>query len=135
MAIQGPRRPGAPQVAACQAESDTTAGSAQTVPEANFARAESDTYFASFVKDGALGKLVHSRELADADKQAVVRMNRDTLYSTGVFELDAGPVTITLPDAEGRFMSLLLINQDHYNPATIYDPGPHRITREQVGTR
>ena len=107
----------------------------QPVTTANFARAESDNYFASFVKDGALGKLVHSRELADVDNQAVVRMNRDTLYSTGVFDLDAGPVTITLPDAKGRFMSLLLINQDHYNPATIYEPGSHQITREQAGTR
>jgi hypothetical protein len=26
-------------------------------------------------------------------------MNRDTLYSAAVFDLDAGPVTITLPDA------------------------------------
>jgi hypothetical protein len=121
-------------LAACQADGDST-GSAQTVTEANFARAESDTYFASFVKDGAFGKLVHSRELADVDNQTVVRLNRDTLYSTGVFDLDAGPVTITLPDANGRFMSLLLINQDHYNPATFYEPGPHTITREQVGTR
>lgn len=121
-------------LAACQAGSDAT-DRQQTVTEANFARAESDTYFASFVKDGAFGKLVHSRELADVDNQTVVRLNRDTLYSTGVFDLDAGPVTITLPDAGGRFMSLLLINQDHYNPATIYEPGPHTITREQVGTR
>lgn len=122
-------------LAACQAESDTATASGEIVTEANFARAESDTYFAGFVKDGAFGKLVHSRELADVNHQTVVRLNRDTLYSTGVFDLDAGPVTVTLPDAKGRFMSLLLINQDHYNPATIYEPGPHTITREQVGTR
>ncbi|HEU4651249.1 MAG TPA: DUF1254 domain-containing protein, partial [Croceibacterium sp.] len=122
-------------LAACQAESDTATTSGQTVTEANFRRAESDTYFASFVKDGAFGKFVHSRELADVNNQTVVRLNRDTLYSTAVFDLDAGPVTVTLPDAKGRFMSMLLINEDHYNPATIYEPGPHTITRDQVGTR
>jgi hypothetical protein len=38
-----------------------------------------------------------------------VRPNRDTLYSFAVFDLDAGPVTITLPDAGKRFMSLMVI--------------------------
>jgi hypothetical protein len=35
----------------------------------------------------------------------VARANRDTLYSAAVFDLDAGPVTITLPDAGQRFMA------------------------------
>jgi hypothetical protein len=82
-----------------------------------------------------LGNFTHHRELADVNDQTVVRMNRDTLYSFGVFDLDAGAVSVDLPDAKGRFMSLLLIDEDHYNPATFYAPGSHTITREQVGTR
>lgn len=109
--------------------------SSQKVTTDNFVRAESDNYFAGFVKEGALGRFKHNRELADVKNQTVVRLNRDTLYSFGVFDLDAGPVTVNLPDTNGRFMSLLLISEDHYNPATYYDPGPHTITREQVGTR
>jgi hypothetical protein len=35
-----------------------------------------------------------------------VRPNRDTLYSLSVFDLDAGLVTITLPHAGQRFMSM-----------------------------
>jgi len=62
-------------------------------------------------------------------------MNRDTLYSTGVFDLDAGPVTIVLPDAGGRFMSLLIVDEDHYNPPVVYAPGTYTFTRERVGTR
>ena len=120
---------------ACSADPAPTDRQAQTVTRDNFIRAETDNYFAGFAKEGAFGKLVHARELADVNNQTIVRTNRDTLYSRGVFDLDAGPVTITLPDAKGRFMSLLLINEDHYNPATIYAPGPHTITREQVGTR
>ena len=58
------------------------------------------------MKDGGLGKFVHRREPAAIDNQTVIRLNRDTLYSAAVFDLDAGPVTITLPDAGQRFMSM-----------------------------
>ena len=74
-------------------------------------------YFGNFVKDGGVGKFTHRREPAAIDNQTVIRLNRDTLYSSAVFDLDAGPVTITLPDAGKRFMSLMMINQDHYVPA------------------
>ena len=63
----------------------------------NFARAESNFYFGNMVKDGALGKFLHRREPAAIDNQTVIRLNRDTLYSSAVFDLDAAPVTITLP--------------------------------------
>ena len=33
-------------------------------------------------------------------------LNRDTLYSAAVFDLDTGQVAITLPDAGKRFMSM-----------------------------
>ena len=42
----------------------------------------------------------------------VKRGNRDTLYSVGVFDLDAGPVTISLPDAGKRFMTMIVIDED-----------------------
>ena len=74
-------------------------------------------------------------EPAPLDQQTVIRLNRDTLYSAGVFDLDAGPVTITLPDSGQRFMSLQVINEDHYTPAVIYQPGSHTFTRDSVGTR
>src|SRR5262245_54775994 len=80
----------------------------------NFVRAETDLYFGKTVKDGTLGDFDHNRELTPIDKQTVVRMNRDTLYSAAVFDLNAGVVTITLPDPGERFMSMAMINQDHY---------------------
>lgn len=101
----------------------------------NFGRAETDNYFAKFVKDGAFGKFQHSRELAPVDSQSVVRMNRDTLYSMAVFDLDASPVTITLPDAGKRFRAVQVINEDHYTPEVIYDAGQHTITNAEIGTR
>lgn len=81
----------------------------------NFARAESDMYFASTIKlAGGIGRFDHRRELMPIDAQAVVRANRDTLYSAAVLDLDAGPATITLPDAGERFMSLMGLDEEQY---------------------
>ena len=77
----------------------------------------------------------HGRELAPPVQQGIVRPNRDTLYSFAVVDLDAGPVTITLPDAGKRFMGMQVVNQDQYTPATYYGAGTHTLTREMIGTR
>jgi len=100
----------------------------------NFVRAETDMYFAKMA-GGTIGKFVHSREMAPIDKQDVVRMNRDTIYSSGLFDLDAGPVTIVLPDAGTRFMSMMVVSQDHYVVDVAYAPGKYRYTKDDLGTR
>jgi hypothetical protein len=101
----------------------------------NYNRAESDVSFAATVKMGGFGKFAHVREPMSIDKQAVIRPNRDTLYSLAVFDLDAGPVTITLPDAGKRFMSMQIIDEDQYSPAVYYGAGSHTLTRKGIGTR
>jgi len=101
----------------------------------NFIRAESDLYLSNMVKDGSFGKFLHRRELAAIDNQTVIRLNRDTLYSAAVFDLDAGPVTITLPDADQRFMSMQVINEDHYVPMVVYGARDYTLDKEKVGTR
>lgn len=101
----------------------------------NFVRAESDTYVAALAKQGGLGKLLHRREPASIDDQTVIRLNRDTLYSSGVFDLDAGAVTIAMPDSGKRYMAMQVISEDHYVPAVFYGAGVHTLTRENVGTR
>jgi hypothetical protein len=79
--------------------------------------------------------LFHRRAPAAIDNQTVIRLNRDTLYSSGVFDLDAGPVTITLPDAGQRFMSMQVIDEDEYTPEVDYGAGAHTLTKEAIGTR
>jgi hypothetical protein len=107
----------------------------QPVTVDTFNRAETDTYFARFVRGGGLGRLIHNRALVDISRQTVVRMNRDTLYSTAVIDLDAGPVSVVLPDPGRRFLSLQVIDEDHYSPAAFYAPGTHRFARRQFRTR
>ncbi len=84
-----------------RAQSQATAPIPVTVD--NFVRAESDLYATNLEKQGGLGKLEHRREPASIDHQTVIRLNRDTLYSSGVFDLDAAPVTITLPEFRQAF--------------------------------
>ena len=60
-------------------------------------------------------------------------MNQDTLYSAVAFDLSK-PVRVTLPDLEGRYQSMQVVNQDHY--ITFEDrPGTYELTEESVGTR
>lgn len=121
----------APPVPAAPAPPPPAPAAPEPVTIDNFIRAESDGYFAK----AEFGRLRHARQMAPIDSQDVVRMNRDTLYSSGVFDLDAGPLTVTLPDAGRRFMSVQAISQDHYTVDVAYAPARLTLTRDRVGTR
>jgi hypothetical protein len=123
-------------VSAPAARGQSPSGGSVPVTVDNFIRAESDLYFSAVaLKEGGFGKFEHHRELSPIDAQTIIRMNRDTLYSAAVFDLDAGQVTITLPEAGKRFMSMQLISQDEYSPPAAYGAGKHSFTKQQVGTR
>ncbi|MGY2052573.1 DUF1214 domain-containing protein [Methylobacterium sp. JK268] len=83
----------------------------------------------------AFGHFNHRRAMVAIDAQNVVRMNRDTLYSSGVFDLAAAPLRITLPDPIRRFMSMQAVSEDHYTVDVVYAPGSFVFTAEEVGTR
>jgi hypothetical protein len=110
-------------------------GNAVPVTVDNFIRAESDKALASTVKLGGFGKFYHDRELSPLDRQIVARQNRDTLYSLVVVDFDAGPMMVTLPEAGGRFVSMIVIDEDHYVVDVVYRSGSYTFTKDQVGTR
>src|SRR5262245_38984481 len=128
---------GAISLTQAQSPSPSVVGNTVPVTVDNFIRAESDLYFGGLLKDsgGAIGKFNHRREPASIDNQTVIRLNRDTLYSSALFDLDAGPVTTTLPDGGTRFMSMQIINEDHYTPEVVYGKGSYTLTKDKVGTR
>ena len=101
----------------------------------NFARAESDLYFSNTAAKYGFGKIGHEREMAKIDEQPIIRLNRDTIYSGGVFDLDAGPVTLTIPDPGDRFLSVQIIDEDHYTHEVHYGGGKIELTRDAIGTR
>ncbi len=111
-------------------------GSPVPVTVDNFSRANPTCTWRRPSKDGGFGKFAHNRTPTEIDKQTVIRMNRDTLYSWGTFDLDAGPVTVTLPNSGKRFMSAQVINQDHYVPIPVaYAPRKVTISKDKAGTR
>ena len=124
-----------PLVQVAEVQSAPSLAAAVPVTPENFARAESDLYFGNVVKEGGFGKFWHRRQPAAIDNQTVIRLNRDTLYSAAVFDLDAGPVTITMPDAGKRFMSMHVIDEDEYTIEVDYGAGSQTLTKEEIGTR
>lgn len=122
-------------MASSVASAQTTASAAEPVTIENYNRAQSDVYFGQTVKAGAFGKFLHRRELGPIGSRGIIRPNRDTLNSAAIFDLDAGPVTVVLPDAGKRFMSMQVLNEDQYTRAVFYGAGSHTLTREAMGTR
>ena len=100
----------------------------------NFVRAETDHMFRTNMKMAGIkiGALTHLRAPTTPDNQPVIRMNQDTLYSATVLDLSK-PVKITLPDVNGRYQSMHVINQDHYMFVES-KPGTYELTAETVGT-
>lgn len=113
----------------------SVARSAEPVNVMNYMRAETDRQFKEYAeKAGGVGKLVHQREPYSVKNQTTIRGNRDTLYSFGVYDL-VSPVTVVMPNTEGRFQSLLIIDEDEYNPVLKNGSGEVTLSIDSVGTR
>ena len=99
----------------------------------NYVRAESDLQMKLWIKDlDNFGEFHHIRKPYE-EKRVTVRGNQDTLYSFGVFDLKS-PVTVTLPETEGRYQSLMIVSQDH-SIWGLYGPKTGTLTEEKVGSR
>ncbi|ODT88548.1 MAG: phosphatidylserine decarboxylase [Phenylobacterium sp. SCN 70-31] len=84
-----------------------------------------------------MGTITHVRNLATPKHRAVTTPNTDTLYSTAHIDLSAGPVTITLPPAGERYLSLALMDAYTNNFAVLgtRTTGPDGGTFRLVGPR
>ena len=112
----------------------TATDSAIVVNVDNFNKAQTDHEFAGTLKmTGGINKFVHNRAPTPVDKQNVIRMNRDTLYSMAVIDISKG-ATVTLPNAGKRYMSLMIVNNNGYVNKVFYGAGPHKLTMEQFDT-
>jgi hypothetical protein len=104
------------------------AADVEPVTVANFVQAESDHMIRANMKafNVSFGEFSHLREPTTPDNQPVIRMNQDTLYSGTVLDLSR-PVTITLPEVGGRYMSMHVVSQDHYCFVEA-KPGAYKLT-------
>ncbi len=98
------------------------------VTEATYPSAESSRQFLEKQSAVGVNNLLHMRELTPTDKQTVVRMNRDTYYSFAIVNVSKG-ATLTLPEVpEGKYMSGMIVTEDHRIYPMFYGAGDHDLT-------
>lgn len=108
--------------------------SSQLVNIENFESAETARMFAALQHDsGGVNTWSHNREPAAIEHQTVIRLNRDTLYSFAVVDISKG-ATVTVPDGDGRYLSVMVVNQDQYINKVIHEPGEHALTLDDFET-
>jgi hypothetical protein len=101
----------------------------------NFARAETASQMDRALK--ILGVNIntwgHLRTPTPLDKQAVIRMNRDTLYSATVVDISKG-ATLTIPETGERYLSIQVTNEEHYINKVYHDAGTYKLTMKEFHT-
>jgi len=106
-----------------------------TVTVDNFVRAETAAQFDRVMiqAGGKVNTFFHFREATPLDKQTVIRMNRDTYYSLGMVDISKG-ATLTIPELEGRYMSIAILNEDGYMNKVYQGKGTYKLTMKEFDT-
>jgi len=100
----------------------------------NFVRAETAEQIDRGLKQTqGINKWAHNYEPIPLDGQNVVRMNRDTLYSYAVVDISEG-ATLTIPGSGKRYMSVMVVNEDHYVKKVFHKGGTYKLTMKEFGT-
>ena len=109
---------------------------APQVDAKNFVRAETDIQMKGYSSAPfTFGQFTHGRKAYDVNHQVTLSGNRDTIYSFGVFDLSKSDLTITMPDSDGKYMTLMPISQDHDVYRGLNAPGTYTFKQSEVGTR
>ncbi len=100
-----------------------------TVTEENFPQAYTNLRFAAIIeKAGGINTFLKMPvPSSDPAEQFVVRMNRDTAYSTSVFDVSSREVYITIPETD-KYVTTQIIDENHETQRMIYGPGHYNIT-------
>jgi hypothetical protein len=107
------------------------------VTQQTYCRAETDrTFYNATQLTGGVNNLFSFRNVTPLDRQTVVRMNKDTLYTVALVDTSKG-ATITVPEMPaGRYFSVLLLDNGmvqtagHVNqplPANYYSGKPFGV--------
>jgi hypothetical protein len=101
----------------------------------NFVRAETAVNFDKQLAPlkGEVNKIFHFRKPMPLDGQSVIRSNRDTLYSAAIVDISKG-ATLTIPETNGRYVSAMVINEDHYLNKVYHGKGTYELTMEEFDT-
>jgi hypothetical protein len=100
----------------------------------NYVRAETARMFEGILAmTGGLNQFAHYRAPTAIDAQPVIRMQRDTLYSGAILDISEG-ATLTIPDPGNRYMSMMVVNEDHYINEIFHSGGTYELTTDTFDT-
>ena len=101
----------------------------------NFVRAETAVNFDKTLAllKGEVNTFFHFREPMPLDGQSVIRSNRDTLYSGAIVDISKG-ATLTIPETNGRYVSAMVVNEDHYLNKVYHGQGTYKLTMKEFDT-
>ena len=92
-----------------------------------FPRAETARQMLRAQAVAGVNSFAHRPQLTPTSDQPVVRMNRDSYYSSAVVDVSKG-ATITLPDVpEGKYLSMQPVTEDHRTQPMSYGGGTYQL--------
>ena len=93
------------------------------VTKENYPTIETSRQFVIQIENaGGINKLNLWDGISTVDKQPIIRLNQDTVYSMGIIDVSKG-ATVTLPETDGRFISAQFVDADHYIYPAVYGAG------------
>ncbi|MFN1582829.1 DUF1214 domain-containing protein [Vibrio rotiferianus] len=98
----------------------------------NLTKVEAEVNFLKWKNKDAMNKMFHLTVPTPAGPMPTVRMNRDTLYSAQIADASNG-LTVTMPESNDVFTSVLIINEEGYSEDYIWQKGKHRVLPPEQG--
>jgi len=102
----------------------------------NFVRAETGSQIDRFLQifvGGEINTWAHIRTPTPINNQSVIRMNRDTLYSAVIVDISEG-AKLTIPESDDRYLSIMIINENHYINKVFHEAGVYELTMDEFET-
>lgn len=100
----------------------------------NFARVETDMQIQRMLElTKGVNNWGHNRLPTPLDKQNVIRMNRDTLYSFALVDISED-ATFTMPDVGNRYLSVMVVNNDGYINKVFHGGGTFKLIMKEFDT-
>ncbi len=100
----------------------------------NYVAAETSAQFAAIqAMAKGVNRFTHARVPIRLDRQNAPRMNRDTIYSSAVVDVRAG-ATLSIPDAGERYLSVQVINEDHFTMEIFHGAGERELSAATLGS-
>ncbi|MGJ8584663.1 MAG: DUF1254 domain-containing protein [Marinosulfonomonas sp.] len=100
----------------------------------NFKTAATHWEFTKYLpKTGGVNQFGHIRVPYPTDAKVTVRPNRDTLYSIAIIDISEG-ATLSVPEMGDRYVSAMVVNEDHYVNKVYLGGGEFPLTKELFDT-